>query len=145
MSLTGMLASPRCIIFLLFLIAFIIWLIVKKNENEYSKRYHCVDAIVPAYNEELTISRTVSDLAANKYIKSIIVINDGSTDRTGEVLLNLKLLLHDKLIIVSQSNTGKAGAINNGLQYVRSEMVFLTDCGYKNSQRFRLGIPDKIN
>ena len=127
MSLAGILASPRSVIFIIFSISFIIWLIIKKNENEYSNRFHCIDAIVPAYNEEITISKTVIDLITNKYIDKIIVVDDGSNDRTGEVLTELKSLFNDKLIIISQQNTGKAGAINNGLNFVKSEMVFLTD------------------
>lgn len=127
MSLNGILTSPRSIIFVIFLISFIIWLAIKKNENEYSKRFHSVDAVVPAYNEEITISKTVIDLIANKYIDKIIVVDDGSVDRTGEVLRELKSLFNDKLIIITQSNTGKAGAINNALNSIESEMVFLTD------------------
>jgi cellulose synthase/poly-beta-1,6-N-acetylglucosamine synthase-like glycosyltransferase len=128
LSLIGMLTSPRSLIFVIFLISFIIWLIVKKSEKEYSERYHSVDAVIPAYNEEITIAKTIIDLAANKYINRIIAVDDGSTDRTGEVLSGLKSLYKDKLTtIISQSNTGKAGAINNGLNFVNSEMVFLTD------------------
>lgn len=127
MSLIGMLTSPRSVIFIIFLISFTIWLIVRKNEIEYSDRYNCVDAIVPAYNEEITISKTVCDLVENKYIDKIIVVDDGSTDRTIEVLKQLKYLYNEKLMIISQENTGKAGAINNGLNFVQSDMIFLTD------------------
>ncbi|HBM79888.1 MAG: glycosyltransferase family 2 protein [Clostridiales bacterium] len=127
MSLPGMLTSPRSIIFITFLISFVIWLIVRKGEIEYSDKYNSIDAIVPAYNEEITISKTVGDLANNKYIDKVIVVDDGSTDRTGEILKQLKPLYNEKLIIISQSNTGKAGAINKGLNFITSDMVFLTD------------------
>ena len=44
-----------------------------------SKAYGSVDAIVPAYNEELCIIDTVERLLDNKYINKVIVVNDGST------------------------------------------------------------------
>lgn len=121
------LTSPRSCIFLIYLVGFIIWLIVKKGEKEYSENFHSVDAIVPAYNEEVTIAKTVSDLVANKFINKVIVINDGSTDRTSEVLVDLNTIYGEKLVVVSQSNTGKAIAINQALNYVVTENVFLTD------------------
>lgn len=123
----GMLTSPRSLLFIIYLVAFIIWLIKRKGENEYSKDYNSVDAIVPAYNEEVTIARTVGDLINNKYIKRVIVIDDGSTDRTSEILKELESLYFEKLLVICQSNTGKAGAINNGIRYINSDMVFLTD------------------
>lgn len=125
--MSGVFSSPRALIFIIFMISFAIWLIIKKGEKEYSDRHLSVDAVVPAYNEEVTISKTVGDLINNKYINKVIVINDGSTDRTGEVLEELKSIYNEKLIMISQPNTGKARAINNALQFVNTDMVFLTD------------------
>lgn len=127
MQFFGILTSPRSIIFIVFLISFIIWLIVRKREVEYSERYNSVDAVVPAYNEEVTISKTVEDLINNKYIARVIVVDDGSTDRTLEILRKLRHIYKDKLKLISQSNTGKAMAINNGFKHVKTDMVFLTD------------------
>jgi glycosyltransferase involved in cell wall biosynthesis len=53
------------------------------NPNE------CVSAIVPARNEERTIERVVKSLAKQFEINEIIVTNDQSTDRTGDVLHHL--------------------------------------------------------
>lgn len=123
----GMLTSPRSFLFIIFSVAFIIWLIIRKGEKEYSTDYNSVEAIVPAYNEEVTIARTVGDLINNRYIKRVIVIDDGSTDKTGEIIKQLELLYGERLLPIFQSNTGKAGAINNGIKFISSDMVFLTD------------------
>src|ERR1700752_4198766 len=49
----------------------------------------CVSAIVPARNEERTIGRSVVSLAEQPEIQEIIVVNDQSSDGTGEILSRL--------------------------------------------------------
>jgi hypothetical protein len=49
----------------------------------------CVSAIVPARNEERTIGRSVASLAEQPEIREIIVVNDQSSDATGEILRRL--------------------------------------------------------
>ncbi|MDQ2085561.1 glycosyltransferase family 2 protein [Herbivorax sp. ANBcel31] len=134
-----MFTSPRTLLFIIFFIAYWIWFIIKKGEKEYSDKYNSIEAIIPAYNEEVTISRTVTDLLANDYIKNIIVVNDGSTDKTVEVLNELKFIYGDRLRIITQKNTGKAGAINNAINYIKSELVFLTDADIRIPKNNGLG------
>jgi cellulose synthase/poly-beta-1,6-N-acetylglucosamine synthase-like glycosyltransferase len=134
-----MLTSPRFLIFVIFFVAFIIWIINKKGEIECSYAYGSVDAILPAYNEEITISRTIIDLMENKYIRKLIVVDDGSTDKTCEVIRQLQSIYNERLKLVSQANTGKAGAINNGINYIETEMVFLTDADIRIPNNDGLG------
>jgi glycosyltransferase involved in cell wall biosynthesis len=49
-----------------------------------------ISAIVPARNEEMNIARAVESLDGQAEVRGIIVVNDGSTDRTGEVLAELQ-------------------------------------------------------
>jgi len=74
--------------------------------------------IIPAHNEEVCIERTVMSVLANDYrYKKVVVVDDGSTDKTVTILRRLKKRLALKnLTIVSQSNGGKASAINNALK-----------------------------
>ena len=91
-----------------------------------SRRYGCVDAIVPAYNEELCIVGSVRNLLANPYIGKLIVVNDGSTDNT-KPLLDLLGAIHSRVIVVHQANTGKGGALMAGVARSEAPYVFLTD------------------
>ena len=85
-----------------------------------------IDAIVPAFNEEACIVGTVRMLLSNRFIGTVIVVNDGSSDDTGR-LLDLLAVTERRVFAVHQSNTGKGGAIMNGLAHVSSNYVFLTD------------------
>lgn len=75
--------------------------------------------IIPAHNEEVCIERTVSSVLANDYRhKKVIVVDDGSTDRTVAILRRLKQKRGlTQLTIVTQPNGGKASAINNALKH----------------------------
>lgn len=90
------------------------------------RAYGYVDAIVPAFNEELCIIDTVKGLMKNPYFNKIIVVNDGSTDRTF-ALLNLLAIQYPRLVVIHQANTGKGGALMAGVAATTAPMVFLTD------------------
>ena len=85
----------------------------------------------PAYNEEKSIKSTVTKAAkilpqvAQKW--EIIVVNDGSTDKTGEVVE--KLIIKDKRIrmITHTPNRGYGAALKTGFYNARYEWVAFTD------------------
>tara|TARA_Y100000034_G_scaffold135421_1_gene207275 strand:+ start:426 stop:1505 length:1080 start_codon:yes stop_codon:yes gene_type:complete len=98
-----------------------------------------VTVLVPAYNEELCIKKTLQSLLVQSYSNlEIIVINDGSTDRTKEKV-NEFLREHEKeinkkrrksnweFIFIDQKNTGKAGAMNKGLSKSQGEFITSID------------------
>jgi cellulose synthase/poly-beta-1,6-N-acetylglucosamine synthase-like glycosyltransferase len=89
-------------------------------------RFRCIDAIVPAYNEALCIEQALINLLRNPYIRNVICVDDGSSDRTPRIIDALAARTN-RLIPVYQQNTGKGGAIMHGLQYVAAPFVFLTD------------------
>lgn len=76
--------------------------------------------IVPAHNEERTIVRTLESLARVKYPKDkleIVVVDDGSTDRTYAVAEQYRLLYDLNFKLITQENAGKAHALNNGMRH----------------------------
>ena len=84
-------------------------------------------AIVPVYNEEKFVVQTLKKLnILKKNIKlEIIVVNDGSTDLTNE-LLKKNSDLYTKLLSLSV-NQGKGKAVIEGLRHCSSEFVFIQD------------------
>jgi poly-beta-1,6-N-acetyl-D-glucosamine synthase len=84
-----------------------------------------VSILVPAYNEQTVISRTLNSLINTKYPKKeIIVIDDGSTDLTRFVASGFK---KDGVKVVSKPNGGKASALNFGLLFAKGEIVITID------------------
>jgi cellulose synthase/poly-beta-1,6-N-acetylglucosamine synthase-like glycosyltransferase/spore germination protein YaaH/peptidoglycan/xylan/chitin deacetylase (PgdA/CDA1 family) len=84
-----------------------------------------VAVLIPAYNEEKVIERTVMAVLNSDYPNlRVIVIDDGSKDRTGEVARETfrKEIAQGRLTILTQANGGKAAALNHGLEFVTEEV-----------------------
>ena len=80
-----------------------------------------VAVLVPAYNEEKVIERTVRSVLASTYPKlRVIVIDDGSKDRTLEIARSkfAAEIASGKVLVLTKPNSGKAEALNFGLQHV---------------------------
>lgn len=68
-----------------------------------------IAAVIPTYNNGKTVAGVIADV--KKYVADIIVVNDGSTDGTSEILA-----ADDSIILISHaSNRGKGGALKTGL------------------------------
>jgi len=81
--------------------------------------------VIPAYNERNTIQKAFEAVAASPYKKEIIIIDDGSTDGTREVLHeihhpDLKIFLHEK-------NAGKGKAIQTGFAKATGDIILIQD------------------
>jgi cellulose synthase/poly-beta-1,6-N-acetylglucosamine synthase-like glycosyltransferase/peptidoglycan/xylan/chitin deacetylase (PgdA/CDA1 family) len=85
-----------------------------------------VTIVIPAYNEEAGISATVRSMAESHYRGrlAIIVVDDGSTDRTARVARGLR---YPFVRVITQRNSGKAGALNTGIRLAKSDVLILVD------------------
>jgi dolichol-phosphate mannosyltransferase len=83
-----------------------------------------VTILVPALNEERTIREIVARLLELPISKQIIVINDGSTDRTPDVLSEFEGQI---LVIHNRERGGKGRAIRTGLAYAQGKTVIVQD------------------
>ncbi|MGP3984882.1 bifunctional polysaccharide deacetylase/glycosyltransferase family 2 protein [Streptomyces sp. KR80] len=84
-----------------------------------------VTVLVPAYNEEAGIAATVHSLLASthRYLQ-IVVIDDGSTDRTADIV---DAIDDPRVTVVRQPNGGKPRALNTGLAHARYDIVVMVD------------------
>ncbi len=92
---------------------------------------HSLSVFFPAYNEEENIESTVeqaTDVLSSLDIEyEIIVVNDGSSDRTGEIAERLSLTDPRIRVINHDPNQGYGAAVWSGIQAARYEYVFFTD------------------
>jgi cellulose synthase/poly-beta-1,6-N-acetylglucosamine synthase-like glycosyltransferase/peptidoglycan/xylan/chitin deacetylase (PgdA/CDA1 family) len=84
-----------------------------------------VSVLVPAYNEAVGIERAVRSLAASDYPDlEVVVIDDGSTDGTGDVVERLGL---PGVRLVRQANGGKASALRAGTSAASHDVLVMLD------------------
>jgi cellulose synthase/poly-beta-1,6-N-acetylglucosamine synthase-like glycosyltransferase len=84
-----------------------------------------VSVIVPAFNEAANIAGTVRSLVRNDYPRlEVIVVDDGSTDGTAEVVERLRL---PRVSVVRQPNAGKPVALNTGIRYAVGDVLVMVD------------------
>ena len=81
--------------------------------------------IVPAYNEEDVIEATVRSILASRHRRvEVIVVDDGSTDRTADLLDTPEFA---KVRVIRQENRGNAHALDTGVRAARHSIVVLVD------------------
>ena len=84
-----------------------------------------VSFIVPAHNEEATLEEVLERVYALPLEKQVIVVDDGSTDATGEIAARWR---DDRgVVLVSQQNRGKGAAVRAGIPHVDGEIVVIQD------------------
>ncbi len=87
-----------------------------------------VSILVPAYNEEKVIERTLTVLLKSDYQGEyeIVVVDDGSTDHTSQQVQWI-LELNPRVRLVKQSNQGKSYALQNAIAQAKYEILILLD------------------
>jgi len=86
-----------------------------------------ISVVIPVYNEVKTISEIVSKVKEVEIEKDIIIIDDGSTDGTRELLKSE--IENDSLcrVFYHQKNMGKGASIRTGLQHITGDIVIIQD------------------
>ncbi|WP_442863603.1 bifunctional polysaccharide deacetylase/glycosyltransferase family 2 protein [Arthrobacter sp. FW305-BF8] len=86
-----------------------------------------VSVVLPVYNEEPVVAKTLDALRASDYVNfEVVAVNDGSTDGTAEVL-NGYAKNWTQLRVIHQPNAGKSAASNNGITNSLGEVVVTLD------------------
>ena len=83
--------------------------------------------IIPCYNAEKLIQKCVESILAQKgFDFEVILVNDGATDKTLEILENLAQT-DERIKVINQENKGLAGARNSGIEQAQGKYIMFVD------------------
>lgn len=101
-----------------------------QDENKESGRFmECplVSLIVPVYNAQRTIERCLTSIHNQSYQNiEVLVIDDGSTDHTLQILEKMRQK-DDRFVIISKANTGVSDSRNIGIRMARGKYIQFAD------------------
>lgn len=89
-----------------------------------------ISVIVPAYNEEKNLERCVLSVINSAYPKDrieIIIVDDGSTDRTYKVAREIRRKYPNIVRVCRKKNSGKADSVNLGIEKATGEIIATLD------------------
>ena len=113
-----------------------------------------ISIFIPAHNEENTIEATVKSVCESEYYKNdkpnyeVIVINDGSTDSTGEILAEIKKDLPQLKIVTRhppRSGKGKGFVLNDALTLSQGEIIGVFDADTQIKTDYLMTIMQYLN
>ncbi len=103
------------------------------------KKYPSLTVIIPSYNSKSTIFKTLAAVKASDYPgkMDIIVVDDGSTDGSRELLNDAKGIR----LLLQEKNEGKASSINKATKIAEGEVIACVDSdSYPEPEAFREGV-----
>lgn len=97
--------------------------------NNYVNPRYDLQIIVPAYNAERFVAEALESVLTQKtkYSYIISVVNDGSTDKTPEILRSYEMKYSDRMEVINQENRGFSGARNAALKVLKGRYITFLD------------------
>jgi len=89
-----------------------------------------LSVVIPVHNEEESIGNLIDEITtalSEKHQHEVIVVDDGSTDNTLDVLLKIKQNLPTLRVIKHLKNSGQSTAVRTGVQYAKSVWIATLD------------------
>ncbi len=102
----------------------------QKHVTVIKPRQPWISVVIPAYNEAKSIRTTVESVLANTYSHfEVIVVDDGSVDKTGAIVRRfIRANPTARLKLIRQKNAGKSHALNNAIiNYTHGSLVMCLD------------------
>ena len=101
------------------------------EKSHYVTEYPKYSIIIPAYNERArilaTLKSVIDTVRAHHWSAEVIVVNDGSTDETPQLVLDFARSAPEVRLMNNPRNCGKGYSVRSGLLHAQGEIVMFTD------------------
>ena len=94
-----------------------------------------LSVVIPVYNEEVTIKEIVSRVQALEREKEIVIVDDGSTDGTAEILKEIDNQNEDITVLFHEKNRGKGAVLQTGFATVSGDIIIIQDADLEYDPR----------
>ncbi len=104
--------------------------------HDFTRQQLTLSVVIPCYNERNSIKEVIHRVEAVGLANEIIVVDDGSTDGTREVLRQIEAENRPKLrILYHERNQGKGAAVITGFSAASSEVLLIQDADFEYDPR----------
>ncbi|GAG64776.1 unnamed protein product, partial [marine sediment metagenome] len=94
-----------------------------------------ISVVIPVYNEVSTIREIVVRVQAVDLEKEVIIVDDGSTDGTRELLQEITLSHENIRVLYHDRNQGKGAALRTGFEGATGDIVIIQDADLEYDPR----------
>lgn len=91
-----------------------------------NRNYPCISAVIPALNEEKTVAEVVRAAVSSPLVNEVIVVSDGSTDRTAELAQR-----EGARVLRRETPQGKGRAMLHGVKHADGDILLFLDADLK--------------
>lgn len=123
-KLFKLLADGITLVFLAVILSYYFLLFYRPRQTKAEKSFESLSVIIPAHNEEKYIGLCIGAVqeAQFKGFKEIIVVDDGSSDRTADIVSQIP-----GVKLISTAHTGKAASVNLAIAQAQGQLIATID------------------